>query len=67
MRLEAALDLRRCLKLEGGTRQDWCPDLAQGQGYQLVVGWQLALQSKGGGGGLDLATLSVFLRESCLF
>ena len=67
MRPLAALDLQRCSKLEGGTRQEWFPDLAQGQGYQLVVGWRLALQSKGGGVGLDFATLSVFLCESCLF
>ena len=47
-------------KFEGGTRQDWCPDLAQGQGYELVAGWRLALKSKGEGVGLDFGTLSVF-------
>ena len=50
VRPEATLDLQRWPKLEGGTHQDWCPDLTQGQGYQLVVGWRLALKSKGRGG-----------------
>ena len=54
MRPEAAFKLVSSSKLEGGIRQGMCPDVAQEQGYLLVVDFPPGLQSWGGGVGLKL-------------
>ena len=67
VRPEAALDLQRWPKLEGGYASRLMPRPDPGTGLP-AGGWLAAsFEKQGGGVGLDFGTLSVFLCESCMF